>query len=66
MSLQEKNCVLTPNGYAIKKSFLTEDQMKQIRTELTMKPKVLDKYQQGIPSFPIYYESPTRVYVPRH
>lgn len=66
MSLQEKNCVLTPKGYAIKKSYLTEEQTLALRTELTMKPKVLDKYQKGIPSFPIYYESATRFYVPRH
>jgi superfamily II DNA or RNA helicase len=65
-SLQDKNCVLTPKGYAIKKSFLSDDQMLALRTDLTMKPKVMDKYQKGIPSFPIYYESSTRFYVPRH
>jgi superfamily II DNA or RNA helicase len=31
-----------------------------------MKPKVLDKFQSITPSFPIYYESGTRYYVPRH
>lgn len=66
MSLLEKNCVLTPKGYAIKKSYLTDEQMLTLRTELTMKPKVLDKYQKGVASFPIYYESSTRFYVPRH
>lgn len=65
-SLQEKNCVLTPKGYAIKKTYLTDQQTVSLRTELTMKPKVLDKYQKSIPSFPIYYESATRFYVPRH
>jgi superfamily II DNA or RNA helicase len=66
MSLLDKNRVLTSKGYAIKKSFLTDEETLQLRTELTMKPKVLDKYQKGVSSFPIYYESSTRFYVPRH
>lgn len=66
MSLQEKTYVLTPKGYAIKKTSLSDEQVLSLRTALTMRPKVLDKYQKGIPSFPIYYESATRFYVPRH
>jgi superfamily II DNA or RNA helicase len=31
-----------------------------------MSPKVLDKFQKMAPHFPIYYESKTRFYVPRH
>jgi superfamily II DNA or RNA helicase len=31
-----------------------------------MSPKVLDKFQKGVQTFPIYYESKTRFYVPRH
>ena len=66
MSLQDKNCVLTAKGYAIKKSFLTEIQTQGLRSELTMAPKVMDKFQKGVQHFPIYYESKTRFYVPRH
>jgi superfamily II DNA or RNA helicase len=65
MSVQEKDRVLTSKGYAIKKTFLTEQQTRQLRTDLTMKPKVMDKFQNITPSFPIYYESKTRFYVPR-
>ncbi len=65
MSAQEKDRVLTSKGYAIKKTFLNEQQTRQLRTELTMKPKVMDKFQNITPSFPIYYESKTRFYVPR-
>jgi superfamily II DNA or RNA helicase len=57
---------LTSKGYAIKKSFLTEIQIQALRSELTMSPKVLDKFQKMVPHFPIYYESSTRFYVPRH
>jgi len=66
MSLQEKDRVLTAKGYAIKKSFLTDIQIQQLRSELSMTPKVLDKFQKGVQTFPIYYESKTRFYVPRH
>jgi len=66
MSLQDKDRVLTAKGYAIKKSFLTDVQVQGLRSELTMTPKVLDKFQKGVASFPIYYESKTRFYVPRH
>lgn len=65
-NIQDKSRVLTSKGYAIKKSALTEIQTQGLRSELTMQPKTLDKFQKGVPSFPIYYESKTRFYVPRH
>lgn len=66
MSIAELNRVLTAKGYAIKKSFLNEIQTQGLRSELMMSPKVLDKFQKNIQNFPIYYESKTRFYVPRH
>jgi superfamily II DNA or RNA helicase len=66
MSIQDKDRVLTAKGYAIKKSCLTEIQTQGLRSELTMAPKVLDKFQKDIQNFPIYAESKTRFYVPRH
>jgi superfamily II DNA or RNA helicase len=65
MALSELNKVLTSKGYAIKKSFLTEQQSQNLRKSLTMTPKSLDKFQKGDDSFPIYYESKARFYVPR-
>jgi superfamily II DNA or RNA helicase len=65
MSLAELNRVITSKGYAIKKSFLNEIQTQKLRSELLMTPKVLDSYQTDNISFPIYYESKTRYYVPR-
>ena len=64
MSAQDKDRVLTAKGYAIKKSSLHESQIKNIRSSLTMAPKA-DKFQKT-QSFPIYYESKTRYYVPRY
>uniref|UniRef100_A0A6C0KN08 Helicase ATP-binding domain-containing protein n=1 Tax=viral metagenome TaxID=1070528 RepID=A0A6C0KN08_9ZZZZ len=66
MSVQDKDRVLTSKGYAIKKSALSDIQTQGLRSELTMSPKVMDKFQKTVTSFPIYYESKTRFYVPRH
>jgi superfamily II DNA or RNA helicase len=66
MSIQDKDRVLTAKGYAVKKSFLNEIQIQGLRSSLTMAPKVMDKFQKDIQNFPIYYESKTRFYVPRH
>jgi superfamily II DNA or RNA helicase len=66
MSIQDKDRVLTSKGYAIKKTCLNEIQTNGLRSELTVAPKVLDKFQKDIQNFPIYSESKTRFYVPRH
>lgn len=66
MSIQDKDRVLTAKGYAIKKIYLTDIQIQELRSELTVAPKVLDRFQKDIQNFPIYAESKTRFYVPRH
>ncbi len=66
MSLAELDRVLTTKGYAIKKSSLTERQTQNLRAQLVMTPKTMDNYQGDNASFPVYYESKTRFYVPRH
>lgn len=58
--------VLTPKGYAVKKTHLTDKQVTELRKVLTVAPKVLDKFQWTVQRFPIYSESKTRFYVPRH
>jgi superfamily II DNA or RNA helicase len=67
MSINDKDRVLTSKGYAIKKSFLTEVQTQHLRSELTVAPKIAYKsIQSTVKNFPIYSESKTRFYVPRH
>ena len=66
MSIQDYNRVLTAKGYAVKKTFLSGLQVQELRSELTVAPKVLDRFQKDILNFPIYAESKTRLYVPRH
>jgi superfamily II DNA or RNA helicase len=65
MSLQSVPRIITSRGYAILKSHLTEEQTQFLRKELTVAPKVVEKFARGNQSFPIYLESSTRFYVPR-
>ena len=57
--------ILSHRGYAIHKTALTDEQTKQMRKALTVMPRVAAGYEFGVESFPIYYESPHRWYVPR-
>jgi superfamily II DNA or RNA helicase len=57
--------ILSHRGYAIRKDQLTPVQTRQLRAALTMKPQVAEQFSAGIEPFPIYYESPSRWYVPR-
>lgn len=65
-SINDLDRVLTSKGYAIKKAVLSNEQTTYLRSSLTMAPKTLDKFQKTVEHFPIYYESKTRFYVPRH
>ena len=64
-SINEYDKILTARGYAIKKSLLTEKEQTDLRKELTVKPKIQEKYAKMADSFPIYMESNTRFYLPR-
>lgn len=57
--------ILSHRGYAIRKDQLTPAQTRQLREALTMKPMIAPEFAGGIDPFPIYYESPSRWYVPR-
>jgi superfamily II DNA or RNA helicase len=57
--------ILSHRGYAIRKDCLSVEQTKQMRKTLTMMPKIAAEFAAGIDPFPIFYESPSRWYVPR-
>lgn len=61
----EATTVITARGYAIRKDALEDDDMKLLRKNLTVAPKVIEKFARGNLSFTIYLESKTRFYVPR-
>ena len=57
--------ILSHRVYAIRKDQLTPGQTRQLRAALTVKPQVAAEFSAGVDSFPIFYESPSRWYVPR-
>lgn len=57
--------VMSHRGYAVRKDQLTAAETRQLRAALTMKPAIAPEFAAGIEPFPIYYESPSRWYVPR-
>jgi len=57
--------VLSHRGYAIRKDELTPAETRALHKALTMKPAVAAEFAAGIEPFPIYFESPSRWYVPR-
>jgi superfamily II DNA or RNA helicase len=57
--------VMSHRGYAIRKDQLTPAQTKAMREALTMKPTIAPEFAGGVDPFPIYFESPSRWYVPR-
>jgi superfamily II DNA or RNA helicase len=65
MSIQDKSTIVTSKGYAILKEALSDEDAKALRNELTVAPKVLEKFAKGVKSFTLFLESPTRYYVPR-
>lgn len=62
------NTYLGPRGYTVSKSELTESQIVDIRRELTARPAA-GAVGYGAPSdaveYPIYRESPNKLYLPR-
>jgi superfamily II DNA or RNA helicase len=52
-------------GYGIRKASLDADTDARIRTELTVTPKLQGNFVQKPPSFKVYRESPSTIYVPK-
>jgi superfamily II DNA or RNA helicase len=66
MAASPPSRILTTRGYAILKSEFTAAEESELRKNLTVAPKVLDKFAGAAVSFPIYMESAQRFYLPRH
>ena len=56
---------LGPRGYTIPKENLDEDERKYIRAELTIRPHIPKAPVQPA-AYPVYRESPLKMYVPRY
>lgn len=57
--------LISHRGYAIRKDQLSPEQTQRLRKALMMVPATPPEFSAGIDPFPIYYESPSRWYVPR-
>ena len=57
--------LLTAKGYAIEKASLKPEEVLLIKSELTVSPKVMAKFNKVDKSFPIFLESRSRYYLPR-
>ena len=57
--------VLSHRGYSVPKEGLTQGELAHLKDALTVKPVAPLEYSAGLDSFPVYYESPQRIYVPR-
>lgn len=60
------NTYLGQKGYTISKSELTEEQQTKIRNDLTVKPFVIGAISSDTKMFPVYRESPNKIYVPHY
>lgn len=56
---------LGKRGYIIKKKFLTENDLNEIRTELNVKPFVCTDFGAQEEPFKIYLESENKIYLPK-
>ena len=57
--------LLTAKGYAVRKDSLTAEQTAFMKAELTVSPKVLEKFSKGVKTFPLWLESTKYYYLPR-
>ena len=62
----ENCCYVGNNGYVIKKKDFSEEEVKKIKKDLTMVPKVIPGYGNDDPdSFTIYGENANKLYIPK-
>lgn len=65
MAYQQTARVLTHMGYAVRKDSLSEQQLQDIRKQLTVAPKTNAKFAKQADPFSLLLESSQRLYLPR-
>ena len=63
--MDETATYLGPKGYSIKKEYISIEEQHQIRKELNVMPFVPKSSMSKPHPFPVYRESPKKIYVPR-
>lgn len=64
--LVEKTNYLSKRGYAITKEQYDSKFLDKLRKELTVMPFTIEDYGAPPSSFPVYLESPKKIYIPKH
>jgi len=62
----DKTNYLSKRGYAITKDQFDSKFLDKLRRELTVMPFTIEDYGAPPNSFPVYLESPKKIYVPKH
>ena len=57
--------VLSNHGYKIVKNEFSSTEIKEIKDELTVKPRTFTKTNKNEHKFPVFLESPKKLYLPR-
>jgi hypothetical protein len=57
---------ISRNGYAIPKDQFKPNELEKLKKELTATPLQQGNFAQQNASFPIYLESPKKIYMPRY
>lgn len=60
-----ENKYIGKRGYIIKKKILNEEELNEIRNELTVKPNISNDYGEKNESFKVYLENVNKIYVPK-
>lgn len=59
-----EKAILKRNGYVLDKKDIPSDILTEIKSELTVTPKVHKDYARNVQSFPIYFETKKRIFIP--
>ena len=62
---KNKTC-LTKRGYTVIKKYFTENEINEIKKELTVRPYINEDYGAKPKPFPIFLESSKKLYLPKH
>lgn len=66
MAKIEPKTILTKRGFAIVKSKFTNEELSKIKKDLTVTPFSPSDFGPPPSAFPIYLESPLKLYLPKH
>ena len=64
--ITRKGTCLTRKGYILNKNDFSEKEIRKIKNQLTVKPVVHRDYAHFAVEFPVFYESKTKLYLPRY